>query len=60
MNNEVASVGGIPKSYKTQRSQTISHAASHGEMYYASAEEVATVDCFLQLQETAADPMFIK
>jgi len=60
MNNEVASAGGIPKSCKTRHNQTISHVASHAEMYYAFAEEVATVACFLQLQETAADPMFIK
>ena len=60
MNNEVASAGGIPKSYKTRRNQTISHDASHAEMYSASVEEVATVVCFLQLQETATDPMFIK
>jgi len=60
MNNEVASAGGIPKSCKTRRNQTISQAASHAEIYSASAEEVATVLCFLQLQETAADPMFIK
>ena len=60
MNNEVASAGGIPKSWKTLRNQTISHAASHAEMYYASTEEMATIACFLLLQETATDPMFIK
>ena len=60
MNNEVASAGGIPKSCKARCNQTISHAASHAEIYSASAEEVATVVFFLQLQETAADPMFIK
>ena len=60
MNNEVASAGGIPKSNKTRRNQTISHVSSHAEMYSASTEEVATVFFFLQLQETAADPMFIK
>ena len=60
MNNEVPSAGGIPKSYKTRRNQTISHAASHAEVYSTLAEEVATVACFLQLQETVADPMFIK
>ena len=60
MNNEVASARGIPKSYKTRRNQKISHAASHAEIYSTSDEEVATVFFFLQLQETAADPMFIK
>ena len=60
MNNEVAYARGIPKSCKTRRNQTISHVASHAEMYSASAEEVATVACFLQLQDIAADPMFIK
>ena len=60
MNNEVASARGIPKYCKSWRNQTISHAASHAEMYSASAEEVAIVACFLQLQETVFDPMFIK
>ena len=60
MNNEVASARGIPKSYKTLRNQTISHATSHADMYSASTEEVATVACFLQLQDNAYDPMFIK
>ena len=60
MNNDVASAWEMPKSCKIQRNQTISHAASHAEMYSASTEEVATVACFLQLQETAADPIFIK
>ena len=60
MNNDVASAWEIPKSCKILRYQTISHAASHAEMYSASAEEVATVACFLKLQDTAVDPMFIK
>ena len=40
------------------RNQTISHAASHAEIY--SAKEVATVAYFLQLQDITVDPMFIK
>jgi hypothetical protein len=50
----------MPKSCKTLRNQTISHVTSHAEMYYASTEEVATVACFLQLQDTSVEPMFIK
>lgn len=60
MNNDVASVWEMPKSCKILRNQTISHAASHAEMYFASVEEVAIVACFLQLQDTATDPMFIR
>ena len=59
MNNKVASIGGIPKSCKTQCNQTISHVASHADMYSASTEEVVVVAFFLQLQDTAVDPMFI-
>ena len=60
MNNDVAFAWEMPKSYKILRNQTISHATSHAEMYSASAEELATVACFLQLQDTVADPMFTK
>ena len=60
MNNDVASPWEMPKSCKIRRNQTISQAASHAQMYFASAEDVAIVACFLQLQDTAADPMFIK
>ena len=60
MNNDVAYVWGIPKSCKTIPNQTISHVASHADMYSDSTEEVATVACFLKLKYTAADPMFIK
>lgn len=60
MNNEVAFAWGMPKPYKALCNQKISHVASHVDMYSASAEEVATVAFFLQLQDTAIDPVFIK
>jgi len=60
MNNDVASACEMPKSCKIRCNQTISHVASHAEMYSTYVEEVATVACFLQLQDTVADPMFIK
>jgi hypothetical protein len=50
----------MPKSYKILRNQTISHVASHAEMYSAYVVEVATVAFFLQFQDTAVEPMFIK
>jgi hypothetical protein len=50
----------MPKSCKILRNQTISHVASHAEMYSSSAVEVATVACFLQFQDTVVEPMFIK
>ena len=60
MNNDVASVWEMPKSCKILRNQKISRVASHVEMYYASAEEVASIACFLKLQGTISDPMFNK
>ena len=60
MNNDVASAWEIPKSYKILRNQTISHVASHTEMYYASTVEVEIVACFLQFQDIVFEPMFIK
>ena len=60
MNNDVAYAWEMLKSCKILHNQKISHVASNAEMYYASTEEVATVACFLQLQDTAVEPMFIK
>ena len=60
MNNDVASAWEMPKTCKILRNQTISHVASHAEMYYAYVVEVPIVACFLQFQDTAVEPMFIK
>ena len=60
MHNVVGVSWVTPRSYKILRNQTISHAASQAEMYSASAEEFATIACFLQLHDTAAEPIFIK
>ena len=60
MNNDIAFAWEMPKSWKILHNQTISHAASHVEIYFSSAEELATVACFLQLQDTTTDPMFTK
>ncbi len=55
MNNDVASAWEMSKSYEILRNQTISHAASHAEMYSASAELSATDLCFLLYQENAVN-----
>lgn len=60
MNNEVREFRISPRFYNIRHGVTISRVASQVDMYYVSAEEIATITRFLQFQKTIAEPIFIK
>lgn len=60
MKSGVDEICGVYKSSRILQNHKISRVASKVAIYSALEEEVARIDCFLDLQEMTTDPRYIK